>query len=143
MNPDADLIELIRVRTLTPLRLVKQELAERERSGGATFIWAARDTKFWSHDPNAGRTIARGVLGQDLSFVRVGPRGEDLFEIADWRAFLAAAEANPAAFGEFGLAALEAAHGDNCLHPFETRCWSAATWTSYAHALKRNARRAA
>lgn len=143
-----DLIELIRVRVLTPLNLVKQELIQRESAQGPrrAFLWVSYETKFWSHDPNAGRTMMRiddalGLMGQH--FVRVGPRGEVLHEIEDWRGFIAGAEQNPGLFGDCGLAAFEAAHGDNSIHPFQPIGWSAHDWRSYEHALKRNLRRAA
>lgn len=148
---DTAVIDLVRVRRVTSLAQVRAELAERERRLGprAAALYVARETKFWHHDPLAVKYrlspehgLGPGVLGPD-AFTRRGPRGEHVAAFADWRGVLNAVEANPHHFGPGGLAVFEAAHGDNCLHPFEPRAWSAFSWAAYAHALKRQRRTAA
>lgn len=147
---EATVIELLRVRILTTLAHVRAELNERERRMGPSHatIWLSLETKWWSHDENAGKYRARiaekGVQILEPNFLRADPRGFRIVEAPNWRDFLDIAETRPTElFGRFGLAAFMAAHGDNCLHPFQPIAWAATDWNSYNHALARNLRSAA
>lgn len=126
MKPHADLIELCRVRIITTLCHVRAELAERELGLGPrqTCLYVAGQTKYWTHD---WRAVVRDNV------FPIGPRGEALMRVHDWRGFLDAAERERLV----PLAVFMAAHGDNCRHPFLNQAWSATTWSSYEHALRR------
>ena len=128
----ADRIDIIRVRLFTTLDHVRADLALREASLGPRYakLYVSPVTKFWHHDWH-GLDYTHAASPTD-------PRGEPIIEVPNWRDVLDAAERNPSMFGEAGLAAFVAAHGDNCMHAFLPRSWSAYGWKAYAHALRRN-----
>ena len=145
MTASADnVVEVVRVRRLTTLAHVRADLGKIEAILGPrhAVIYFATESKFWHHDVDAVKR--QPVIPQPgawppapITWRRSGPRGEKISEAADWRAWLEAAERAPHLFGAYGLAAFEAAHGDNCLHPFEPKSWSARNWNDYGHALRR------
>lgn len=133
MNIAGDVIDLVRVRRFTTLAHVRTELHQRELALGPeyTCLYIADETMFWHHDFHgvASYSFSRGE-GQ-------GPRGERIKAVYAWRDFLRAAESDPVLRLLGGAEIFIAAHGDNCLHPSQSRSWSAKNWASYAHALRR------
>lgn len=126
-------IDIVRVRRITTLAQVRQELTDRERALGPahTCLYIAAETCFWHHDWHGLGAYSHEVGGW------TGPRGEKIERVAAWRDFLRAAESDPVLKLLGGLDVFIAAHGDNCLHPSLPRSYSAHTWASYAHALRR------
>ena len=94
-------------------------------------IWYSFVSCWWTHRQSDLRTLPDNGMP-------CGPRGGVLM-MGPADEFLAAAEANPRAYGKYGLKAFMAAHNDNCVvSESDDRNTCLRTWPEYNGLIERD-----
>lgn len=97
-----------------------------EHHGSAARVYYSTGSAYWTHQ--RGHAMAGGP-GMPC------PIGGQIVAEPDWRGWLAAAREAPEHYGAHGLAALLAAHHQNCRHPQTGGYFAAKGWKPYNLAL--------
>lgn len=125
------------IRNIITLKGVEAEL----RAAKPGRIWWSVVTCWWTHRESDVRSRSDNGMPCD-------PRGGVLMMVEGQGAtdFIAAARANPAHYGQYGIAAFMAAHNANCeiryKRPRIIVPWAMRTWDEYNAAIERQTAKA-